>query len=231
MTTGLQLVDLAATQRGKKYRFGVEVPHDHRSFYATPAWDCSELVEGVCAELGISMPDGAVNQWRATRRISVADAIRMPGALLFAGDGTGSGRDAIHHVAISRGDGHTEEARGTRWGVGTWPAANRFTFGGSIPGVDYDASAQARVTQLPTRPAVTLGDVGRAPEILNWELSAVTGQTMAAPTNRMDWTAVHALQDLGRILGKSWGDCITVTTDMWAALDFLALPLGKMVTS
>lgn len=130
------------TQTGDPYIFGAEA----KASDPDPAkWDCSELVEWSCERAGVKprVPDGAFNQWRHTRLngtiLTVDQGIRTRGALLFVGDGTGTGRDAITHVAWSLGDGTTIEARGSKWGVGTWPAAGRFNFAGLIPGVDYSA--------------------------------------------------------------------------------------------
>lgn len=87
------------------------------------------------------MPDGAFNQWVAAKRagcmISIVEAINTRGALLFRGDGVGTGREAITHVAFSLGNGTTIEARGAKWGVGCWTAVGRFDFAAHIPGVDY----------------------------------------------------------------------------------------------
>ena len=132
-------------QSGDRYVFGAE---------ASPAvgdpekFDCSELVEWSCARAGVKpvMPDGAVNQYshcRAHRTIiSVGEAKFTRGALLFTGPGFAggaTGRKAIHHVGFSLGDGTTIEARGTKWGVGTWLIGNRFDFAARIPGVSYAA--------------------------------------------------------------------------------------------
>ncbi len=103
----------------------------------------SELVEHACGRTGVvpKVPDGAFNQWAQCknndRLISVQQGLDTRGALLFVGDGVGTGRDAITHVAFSLGDGFTIEARGKRWGVGTWAAKHRFDFAGLISGVDY----------------------------------------------------------------------------------------------
>src|SRR5688500_7661368 len=118
-------------QKGETYVFGTEVPG-----LISDKWDCSELVEVSCRAAGIqpTVPDGAYYQWRHCTPITVAKGIDTRGALLFVGDGTGVGRDAITHVAWSLGDGTTVEARGSAWGVGVWPAADRFDFAGLIPG-------------------------------------------------------------------------------------------------
>lgn len=131
---------LSLAQRGKRYVFGSEAsPLD-----PDPGqFDCSELVQWACDRAGVlpPVPDGAYNQWRHTLRSStqmtVARGINTRGALLFAGSGAGYGRSAIQHVAWSLGNGTTIEARGSRWGVGTWLADRRFNFAGQLPGVDY----------------------------------------------------------------------------------------------
>jgi len=130
----------AIAQKGDRYVFGAEVSArvDDAS-----EWDCSELVQWACAKADVvpEFPDGAYYQWKAIKMkgnlIPVTEGLRTRGALLFAGDGTGVGRDAITHVAFSLGDGTTIEARGRKWGVGTWASVNRFDFAGTIPGVDY----------------------------------------------------------------------------------------------
>jgi cell wall-associated NlpC family hydrolase len=145
----------AISQRGDAYIFGAEVPMTAQD---AKAWDCSELVEWACAKAGVApaVPDGAFNQWaqikRANRLISVHEGLQTRGALLFVGDGTGSGREAITHVAFSLGDGTTIEARGKKWGVGCWTGVGRFDFAGLIAGVDYSN----RVKPLTTPPAAAV---------------------------------------------------------------------------
>jgi len=132
--TGQQIVDKAMEAKKKPYIFGYEVKLDDPD---PEAFDCSELVQWVCAQLGVTpeMPDGARYQLAHCRQhgleIKMRDALTTPGALLFMGD-------PAHHVAISQGNGKTIEARGKYWGCGCW-AANRpgFTSACLIPGVDY----------------------------------------------------------------------------------------------
>lgn len=143
MTTGQDFAALALTQRGDRYIFGVEVDFDNPN---PPAFDCSELVQWTAARLGISppVPDGAYYQWSQAKQhgrlISVASGINTVGALLFMGDGTGVGRDAITHVAVSLGNGYTIEARGSKWGVGVWSAQRSFDYASLVHGVDYRIS-------------------------------------------------------------------------------------------
>ena len=166
--TGAQIVSKAMTQSGKRYVFGVE--NDNRAFDATDAWDCSELVQIVCRDLGVRpvMPDGAYWQWRHCRNngtmITVDRARRIAGALLFGGDGVGTGRDAIWHVAISRGDDTTIEARNTRYGTGSWPIGTRFQFAALIPGVDHAGTPPPYVPPV-TRPPATTPPIVAPPTI------------------------------------------------------------------
>lgn len=123
-------------QAGDRYVFGAEAspldPNPSR-------WDCSELVEWSCARAGVTpkVPDGAYYQWMHARPVTMAVGLATRGALLFVGDGTGVGRQAITHVAWSLGNGTTIEARGAKWGVGTWAAGRRFQFAGLLPGIDH----------------------------------------------------------------------------------------------
>lgn len=138
MVTPDQFVAQCRSQAGDRYVFGAEAsPLDPNP----KAFDCSELMQWSADRLGIRphLPDGAVNQWHACAPITVPLALHTRGALLFAGTGKGGGRNAIHHVACSLGDGTTIEARGRLWGVGTWAAAKRFSFAGLISGIDYSA--------------------------------------------------------------------------------------------
>lgn len=152
MTVHIETVLLQALgQQGDRYIFGTEAKASNPN---PTAFDCSELVEWSCARVGVqpTVPDGAYNQWQHCRRngleIPVGRGIVTRGALLFVGDGTGSGRDAITHVAWSLGDGTTIEARGAKWGVGTWPSANRFQFAGLLPGVAYTSEEDDDMAQI-----------------------------------------------------------------------------------
>jgi cell wall-associated NlpC family hydrolase len=113
--TTRHFLDAAVAQSGDRYVYGAEANlHD-----ANPStFDCSELTQWAAAQAGVTIPDGAQAQYDALRThgktISVEDALRTPGALLFHADPNG----AIGHVAISLGDGRTIEARNSRLGVG-----------------------------------------------------------------------------------------------------------------
>lgn len=98
--------------------------------------DCSELAQ-ICVSTLLKNPwvDGSRTQYAATRRISVAQALQTPGALLFVSSNGQPG--GIHHVAISLGDGRTAEARSSRSGVGVFSTGIRFNLAGLVPGLKY----------------------------------------------------------------------------------------------
>ena len=127
-------------------------------------FDCSGLVAWVCRRLGVrpNVPDGALGAMGNTAPLHPRLRPPHPGALLFVGDGLAWSRGAITHVAISRGDGTTIEARSARYGIGNWPAGTRFNFAGLIPGVSYGSVASQPV---PAAPAETLfmEDEGHGP--------------------------------------------------------------------
>lgn len=114
----------ALAQKGDRYRFGAETDLND----ANPdTFDCSELVQWAAHQAGVNIADGSWNQKAACKPLSVEEAMRTPGALLFKPG----------HVAISLGDGRTIEAMGTKWGVVVADARGRFTSGGLIPGMQY----------------------------------------------------------------------------------------------
>lgn len=122
----------ALKQAGDRYIFGAEA----RKSDADPnVFDCSELVEWACAQVGVNIPDGSGNQrnfcWSKGGKISTEQAIRTRGALLFANG----------HVAISLGNGKTIEAVNRSYGVRIMNARGRSSVswigGGLIPGMRY----------------------------------------------------------------------------------------------
>lgn len=139
----LELVKLLVSQKGDRYKFGVEVsPSDSDP----TAFDCSELIEWGCARLGIvpTMPDGSWNQIQHCTahapKISVEKALLQSGALLFifSSDPFTPQRPDRAHVAMSLGNGMTIEARGKAYGVGIFSVEKRgWTHAGLIPGLEY----------------------------------------------------------------------------------------------
>jgi cell wall-associated NlpC family hydrolase len=136
MKTAQDILSRAKTQIGKPYIYGYEVDLTDPD---PAAFDCSELIQWVCAQESITpvMPDGAIYQMRFCRKlgrlIDVDEAIKTPGALLFRID-----EEYGNHVVLSQGNGTTIEARGRRYGVGTWSTRGRlWTQAALIPGVAY----------------------------------------------------------------------------------------------
>lgn len=123
--SALDFVNVAMTQNGDRYIFGAEA----RLSDANPgAFDCSELIEWALARVGVKFVDGSANQIAACRQISVAQALRTRGALVYAPG----------HIGISLGDGRTFEARNSRVGVRVFGAGTfRWTRGGLVPGLRY----------------------------------------------------------------------------------------------
>lgn len=156
MPTSEDFVQKALAQSGDRYIFGTEVsPLDPDP----TAFDCSELVQWAGDRIGVNPPDGSFNQWPWSLHVGLAQAIATRGALLFVGTAT-----RVHHVAISLGDGTTIEARGRKWGVGTWAAVGRFDGAGLIPGLTYIAAR-------PKPPVNQGGGVGIQPGALSKAVS------------------------------------------------------------
>lgn len=133
--TGSAIVGKAMTQAGDPYIFGYEVDLDDPD---PEAFDCSELVQWVCAQLRVkpTMPDGAAGQYDHCKKqgtlVSIEKAVKTVGALLFRISSSGN------HVVISRGDGSTIEAKGSAYGVGVFGTVGRgWTAAALIPGVKY----------------------------------------------------------------------------------------------
>lgn len=96
--TNLQFVDTALSQVGVPYVWGGTTP--------TTGFDCSGLVMWALGQLGVTFPHYSGSQWQviaqAGDQISIAQAYRTRGALLFLDAGSVPGGE---HVAISMGDG------------------------------------------------------------------------------------------------------------------------------
>lgn len=123
--TASAFVALCQKQVGDRYIFGAEA---NLSDPDPDVFDCSELVQWACARLGVVIPDGSSNQRARVIPMSVAEAAKTRGALLFRPG----------HVAISLGSGNaTVEARGREYGVVNYIIGNRFDYAGKIPGLKY----------------------------------------------------------------------------------------------
>jgi cell wall-associated NlpC family hydrolase len=104
---------LLLRQVGDTYVLGHEVKTDDPD---PQTWDCSELVEWVCAQVKVAIPDGSWKQWEATARADVPE----PGGLAFLADMSrakaGNLRGVFHVGMVIRGD-RIVEAKGREFGV------------------------------------------------------------------------------------------------------------------
>lgn len=125
----VDMVAYAESQDGKTYIFGAEAsPSDPNP----SAFDCSELIEWSCAQVGVTFVDGSSAQIAACAgaglEITVEEAQNIPGAILWRPG----------HIAISTGRGNeTIEAKGRAYGVLHDEIGTRFSRAGKIPGLDY----------------------------------------------------------------------------------------------
>ena len=117
-------VKLALAQAGDRYIWGAEASSSNPN---PSAFDCSELVEWASRRAGVPFVDGSSNQIARARPISLSQAIRTRGAILWHPG----------HIAISLGNGRTIEAANSRVGVVSYSASGRFSRGGLIPGMRY----------------------------------------------------------------------------------------------
>lgn len=154
--TGVQLRDVAVAKRGYRYEVGPT-----RTTGADGYFDCSGLVFYAATQCGLHIPNIS---WTIAlfcnqngTEISIAEALRTPGALIFKGPNAGEASSGVHgHVAICIGDGvNVIEAKGHAWGVLVDNQANNsaddpWTFAALLPGIDYGPV----VLPPPVRPVV-----------------------------------------------------------------------------
>lgn len=132
--SAMDMTTIALRQVGDRYVYGAETSPDDPD---PSAFDCSELIQWACSQVGVMFADGDGAQIAAIERAhlvrTVEQASRIRGAFLwFPG-----------HCAISLGDGRTTvEARGRAYGVVQAPIAGRgFQKGGLIPGLIYPSGS------------------------------------------------------------------------------------------
>lgn len=150
-------LEVAQAQKGDPYVYGA----DPKAADLDPdSFDCSALTQWAAHQVGVELPRIAEAQYMQAKGdnqlISVDEAIKTPGALLFyfSKEPTGPLPAGQAHVAISLGDGRTIEARGTAWGVGTWSAKDRsFNYAAVIPQIsDAEGLKEYRSFQTGTLP-------------------------------------------------------------------------------
>jgi len=87
--TVAKAIAFAMAQRGKPYVFGASGPD---------AWDCSSLIQGAYASVGITIPRTTFAQWDAGKPISKGK--ERPGDLVFFNSGPGTAPDNPGHVGL-----------------------------------------------------------------------------------------------------------------------------------
>jgi cell wall-associated NlpC family hydrolase len=130
------LIGLGKKLVGKPYNLGSEVNLKDPEPDHIKAIDCSELVEWLFAQIGITVPDGSYNQARVVNRLA-PDAQILIGDLGFKWD---PDTEVIHHVGIHIGDNTVLEAKGKNWGVVLTPldkyvASHHFAFWGRLKSI------------------------------------------------------------------------------------------------
>lgn len=172
---------------GHRYVYGAELDLNNPENPGTKdPTDCSETTQWATHQIGLFLPDGAMNQLAYLRdhraTMSVHDGLHTAGALLFHGP-------SDPHVATSLGDAeHTFEARGHAWPVGIFTGASRrpWTAAGWVPGLSHDTRpstspppppAPGAVPPLRTR-TVGFGETGTLVAALQYELVGLTGAVL-----------------------------------------------------
>ena len=140
-------LEAALAQQGDRYVMGFEVRADDPD---PDTFDCSELVEWAAARAGVTITDGSWLQYQAVANagteMSVEEALRTPGALLFkfGSDPMTASRPDGAHVAISLGDGRVMEAKGSKYGTDIFNAEGHgWTHAGWIPGLGGSIAPQS----------------------------------------------------------------------------------------
>lgn len=155
-------------------------------------FDCSELVQWADFRTsGTSRMSGtAFTQYQGCKHISVAQATKIKGALLFMTDSMNNlNNSSVHHVAISQGDGTTIEARSTDKGCGSWPVAGSgFNLAGLIQGMDYTGAGGSGT-----------GGVGAGGVVAGGAAASPPGSDPAAPdlNSQIGDALYNAFQQLG----------------------------------
>lgn len=105
-----RFIELGKKLVGKPYNFGVEVNLKESNPDNLPALDCSELIEWIYAQVGISVPDGSYNQFKVSKSFFGDPLIGDLGFKWIPET------QSIHHVGVWLGDS-VLEAKGKLWGV------------------------------------------------------------------------------------------------------------------
>lgn len=148
MSTGKQLIDLAAQHIGEKYVLGATVPFTNNA-YKGP-WDCAEFISWVVYQsagikVGIKGNESYTGYWAndATKlctKISISEAAQTYGAILLRSPGHKG--IAMGHIVFSDGNGGTIEAKSSKDNVCRSVIKGRqWEYGLLVNGIDYELNA------------------------------------------------------------------------------------------
>lgn len=174
MASGRDLVDLLMHHIGGPYGYGSKWALSNPN--PSGPVDCSGFVAWGCYQIGRPLSGGSGQQYakcaQAGTLIPIKQAIATPGALLFHGP------HGEYHIACSRGDGMTVEARGAAYGVGCWSAYNRpWDVAALVPGVSYANTAPPTVPA----PAPAVPPPTSPPVAITWNGVPAMKQTLPVP--------------------------------------------------
>lgn len=131
-----RLIELGRRLIGKPYNLGAEVNLKDPDPDHIKAIDCSELVEWLYAQIGISVPDGSYNQAKVCREIKEEQLLIGDLGFKWFPD-----THAIHHVGVFLGGNDVLEAKGKQWGtkitpISTYMASSHFAHWGRLKVVE-----------------------------------------------------------------------------------------------
>lgn len=197
------MIDNALAQAGDPYVLGAEASYSDPN---PKRFDCSELTSWAAARAGLSLPDGAWAQYIHCKNrntlVSLEEAYRTRGALLFVAKGALRGNGLGNHVGFSLGNGQTIEARGRKWGVGIFNARGRsWNAAGLVPGGDY------HVPPPPPPPAPAPSDAERLRQALFFCKQLVLGPGRENPPMAVMFvqTAINRHSGRGIKVDGVWG--------------------------
>lgn len=115
-------------------------PYSVNGRFGPQNYDCSGHVWAALRDVGLGgYAQSSSTQYAAGIKISYAEAVYTPGALIFMPYNPLLGAGKAGHVVVSLGNGWTTEARGHAYGVGSWPLGGRHWSPKAvrIPGIRY----------------------------------------------------------------------------------------------
>lgn len=153
MIKGIKFIQKARKHIGEQYVLGVLAPKDNSQWKGP--WDCAEFVSWVAFQVtgklygcdrnnkAPASADAYTGYWardagKGLKKVSVAAALRRPGAILLRVPAPG----LMGHIVFSDGKGATVEAHSTARGVIAAPAHDRrWDMGLLLPEVEYTENA------------------------------------------------------------------------------------------